>query len=59
MEIGRNHDERFSETHGESSLARLEEIHALLLQSLQQAELELLLQELDDLIESEGGVLIP
>ena len=37
----------------------LAETHPVLVQLLQRAELELVLQELDDLIESEGGILIP
>jgi len=59
MEIARSDDGPFSASDAKSSVARLAEIHPVLLQSLQQAELELILQELDELIESEGGILIP
>jgi hypothetical protein len=56
MEIARNHDNPSSVSHAESSVG---ETHPVLFQLLQQAELELILQELDELIESEGGILIP
>ena len=59
MEIARIHDDPFSASHAKSRVPMLAEIHPVLLQSLQQAELELILQELDELIESEGGILIP
>jgi len=59
MESARSHDDPFGVSHAESSVPMLTEIHPVLLQSLQQAELELILQELDELIESEGGLLIP
>jgi len=59
MENARTDDDPFSASHAKSSLPMLTETHPVLLQLLQQAELELLLQELDELIESEGGILIP
>ena len=59
MEIAENDDDPFSASHTDSSLPKLVETHPVLLQLLQQAELELILQELDELIESEGGILIP
>ena len=59
MEIARSDDDPFSASDAKSSVAMLAKIHPVLLQSLQQAELELILQELDELIESEGGILIP
>jgi hypothetical protein len=59
MEIARADDDPFSASHAESSLPELAETHPVLLQLLQRAELELILQELDELIESEGGILIP
>ena len=60
MESARSHDDAFSPSHAESSVPMLAETHPVLLQLLlQRAELELVLQELDELIESEGGILIP
>jgi|GEM_PF-5397515 hypothetical protein len=59
MEIAENDDDPFRESHADSRLPKLVETHPVLLQLLQQAELELILQELDELIESEGGILIP
>ena len=59
MEIAENDDDQFSASHADSSLPKLVETHPVLLQWLQQAELELILQELDDLIESQGGIVIP
>ena len=59
METAETDDDPLSPSHAKSSLVRLTEIHPVLLQSLQQAELELILQELEELIESEGGVVTP
>lgn len=59
MEFARTHDSLFSASHAEPTLPMLRETNPVLLQSLQRAELESILQELDELIEAEGGVLIP
>lgn len=59
MEFARTHDSLFSASHADPSLPMLRETNPVLLQSLQRTELESLLQELDELIESEGGLLIP
>jgi hypothetical protein len=59
MESARSHNDSFSPSHPESSVSLLAETHPVLVQLLQRAELELILQELEELIESEGGILIP
>lgn len=59
MEFARTHDGLFSASHAETTLPLLPEADPVLLQSQQRAELESILQELDELIEAEGGVLIP
>jgi hypothetical protein len=59
METAETDDDPLSPSHTKSSSVKLAKIHPVLLQSLQQAELDLILQELEELIESEGGVVIP
>ena len=59
MESERAHDGLFSELNAKPTSPMLTETNPVLLQLLQRTELEALLQELDELIESEGGLLIP
>jgi hypothetical protein len=60
MEIVVTDDETFYALHTESALSTLVETVPVSLQLLQRVDLLILiLQELDDLIESEGGLLIP
>jgi hypothetical protein len=59
MEIAVSDDETFYALHAESALSTLVEAVPVSLQLQQVDPLILILQELDDLIESEGGLLIP
>jgi hypothetical protein len=58
MEIAVTDDEAFYALHAESSLSMLAETDSVLLQSLERVD-PWILEELDELIESEGGLLIP
>jgi hypothetical protein len=60
MEIAVTDDETFYALHAEFNLSMLVETVPVSLQLLQRVDpLILILQELDDLIEAEGGLLIP
>ena len=60
MEIAVTDDEAFYALHDEFNLSTLVEIVPVSLQLLPRVDpLILILQELDDLIECEGGLLIP
>ena len=59
MESERTHDGQLSALHAEPTLPMLTESNPVRLQLPQRTELAALLQELDELIESEGGLLIP
>jgi hypothetical protein len=58
MEIAVTDDETFYALHAESNLSMLAETDSVLLQLLQGVD-PWILEELDNWIESEGGLLIP